>query len=120
MARRHQRPQRRERQGRRARQNGERGNDGTNGQNGENGKDGAPGQDGKSAYDLAVEAGFVGSPGQWRQSLKGRRASRAGGPPISTHTTVVCVDPNGASGKATLVIGAANCTGKTQLTVFIP
>ena len=34
--------------------------------------------------------------------------------------TVVCVDPNGASGKATLVIGAANCVGKTQLTVLVP
>jgi hypothetical protein len=30
------------------------------------------------------------------------------------------VDPNGASGKATLTIGAVNCAGKTQLTVYIP
>jgi hypothetical protein len=33
---------------------------------------------------------------------------------------VVCVDPNGSSGKATLSIGAANCVGKTQLTVYVP
>ena len=34
--------------------------------------------------------------------------------------TTVCVDPNGASGKATLVFGEANCTGKTKLQVYIP
>ena len=35
-------------------------------------------------------------------------------------TTVVFLDPNGASGKATLSIGAAACIGKTQLVVFVP
>ena len=35
------------------------------------GVDGVAGTDGKSAYDLAVEAGFIGTPAQWLASLKG-------------------------------------------------
>ena len=81
---------------------------GAAGQSGVNGNDGAPGHDGKDGAQ-----GPQGAPGQ-----DGKAGPQ--GPPISTKTTVVCVDPNGASGKATLVIGATACVGKTQLTVFVP
>jgi len=43
-------------------------------QNGKNGADGSDGQDGaagKSAYDLAVENGFVGTVAEWLDSLQG-------------------------------------------------
>ena len=40
--------------------------------NGTNGLNGTNGQDGKSAYDIAVEQGFVGSEQEWLESLKGQ------------------------------------------------
>ncbi len=43
------------------------GKDGINGTNGTNGENGAPG---KSAYELAVESGFVGTLEEWLESLK--------------------------------------------------
>ena len=39
--------------------------------NGDPGKDGIIGVDGKSAYDLAVESGYVGTKAQWLASLVG-------------------------------------------------
>lgn len=56
---------------------GDDGKDGTNGKAGVDGKDGADGkdgvngQDGKSAYEIAVENGFVGTETEWLESLKG-------------------------------------------------
>ena len=58
--------------------------------NGEDGQDGAPGQDGahgKSAYELAVEAGFNGTSAEWLDSLVGTQGpSGASGfsPTVST------------------------------------
>ena len=40
--------------------------------NGTNGLDGTNGQDGKSAYEIAVEQGFVGTETEWLESLKGQ------------------------------------------------
>ena len=40
--------------------------------NGTNGLDGTNGQDGKSAYDIAVDNGFVGTETEWLESLKGQ------------------------------------------------
>ena len=40
--------------------------------NGTNGINGTNGQDGKSAYDIAVEQGFVGTEQEWLESLKGQ------------------------------------------------
>jgi len=54
--------------------NGVNGTNGINGTNGADGKDGADGQDGtngKSAYEIAVDNGFVGTEPQWLASLKG-------------------------------------------------
>lgn len=72
------------------------GKDGTNGSNGHDGAQGPKGDTGP----------------QGPQGPKGD--------PISTQLQVICVDPNGSSGKATLTIGAAACAGKTQLQVYIP
>ncbi len=42
------------------------------GENGENGANGADGTSGKSAYEIAVENGFVGTEAEWLESLKGQ------------------------------------------------
>lgn len=45
--------------------------DGTNGTDGKDGVDGKNGVDGKSAYQIAVDNGFVGTESEWLESLKG-------------------------------------------------
>lgn len=50
---------------------GEQGPQGVTGETGETGKPGADGANGKSAYELAVDAGFTGTEAEWRDSLKG-------------------------------------------------
>ena len=56
---------------------GQNGKDGVDGQNGQDGKDGVDGKDGKdgengkSAFEIAVEGGYVGTEAQWIESLKG-------------------------------------------------
>lgn len=47
--------------------------DGINGINGTNGVDGIDGVDGKSAYEIAVDSGFVGTQAEWLLSLKGEK-----------------------------------------------
>lgn len=48
------------------------GKDGTPGKDGQPGRDGRDGVDGLSAYQLAVNAGFVGTLNEWLDSLKGK------------------------------------------------
>ncbi len=43
------------------------------------GKDGSPGKDGKSAYQIAVDHGFVGSEAEWLQSLHGKDGAATSG-----------------------------------------
>ena len=43
------------------------------------GKDGSPGSDGKSAYQIAVDHGFVGSEAEWLQSLHGKDGAATSG-----------------------------------------
>lgn len=50
---------------------GETGPAGTNGKDGANGTDGKPGTNGLSAYELAVQSGFIGNKEAWLESLKG-------------------------------------------------
>ena len=50
---------------------GKDGTDGTNGQDGKDGIDGAPGTDGKSAYEIAIANGFIGTEAEWLESLRG-------------------------------------------------
>ena len=52
---------------------GDKGDKGTDGTNGERGDDGDDGADGKSAYELAVAAGFTGTEEEWLASLKGEK-----------------------------------------------
>ena len=51
------------------------GKDGQNGKDGVDGQNGADGKDGKSAFDIAKENGFVGTKGEWLESLKGEGLS---------------------------------------------
>lgn len=54
--------------------NGKDGKNGTNGKDGKDGKDGKAGKDGangKTAYEIAVENGFVGTEEEWLESLQG-------------------------------------------------
>ena len=62
---------------------GEQGPPGADGQPGKNGEQGSPGVDGrdgldgtngKSAFEIAVENGFVGTEAEWLESLKGKDA----------------------------------------------
>lgn len=69
--------------------------------NGEDGQDGAQGQDGadgKSAYELAVEAGFTGTSAEWLDSLVGPEG------------------PSGASGFSPIV-STTPITSGTQVTI---
>ena len=56
--------------------NGADGRDGVDGTNGTNGKDGVNGKDGKSAYEVAVSNGFVGTEQEWIVSLKGQQGEK--------------------------------------------
>ena len=48
------------------------GAEGAKGDNGKDGDDGADGANGKSAYELAVDNGFVGTEAEWVASLQGK------------------------------------------------
>ena len=50
---------------------GEKGDDGEQGKQGEKGDDGEQGEKGKSAYEVALDNGFVGTEAAWLKSLKG-------------------------------------------------
>lgn len=52
---------------------GPKGDPGPPGPQGEPGEPGADGQPGKSAYEVAVENGFVGSESEWLESIKGEK-----------------------------------------------
>ena len=49
---------------------------GSDGRNGANGKDGSNGKDGLSAYQIAVQNGYVGTQSQWLLSLKGTQGNK--------------------------------------------
>lgn len=53
-------------------QPGKDGLNGSDGRDGQPGKDGADGTNGKSAFEIAVEYGFVGTETEWLESLKGK------------------------------------------------
>ena len=50
-------------------------------QQGTPGEPGPPGKDGKSAYEIAVEHGFIGSEEEWLKSLHGKDGTNSGGNP---------------------------------------
>lgn len=58
---------------------GEKGDQGLTGKDGKNGKDGEMGRDGDdglSAYQIAVQSGFIGTSEEWLESLKGGSGSK--------------------------------------------
>ena len=54
-------------------QDGADGLPGQDGQDGANGTDGVDGQDGESAYQIALDNGFVGTETEWLESIKGEQ-----------------------------------------------
>ncbi len=68
--------------------NGVDGEDGADGIDGTNGVDGEDGIDGKSAYQIAVEQGFIGTEDEWLESLKGEKGEK-GDSAISEFTSVL-------------------------------
>lgn len=50
---------------------------------------GLPGKDGKSAYEVAVEQGFVGTVDEWLESLKGRDGANGTSEPVSMNFPTV-------------------------------
>ena len=65
---------------------------GKNGIDGVNGKDGVDGKDGLSAYEIAVQNGFVGTESEWLSSLKGKDGADGTSPEISGFATMEYVD----------------------------
>ena len=59
-------------------QRGDRGQKGDQGVQGRQGVQGVAGANGKSAYEIALETGFVGSKEQWIASLKGQKGDDTG------------------------------------------
>lgn len=68
---------------------GEKGDQGVQGEQGPQGLPGKDGEDGKSAYQIALDNGFVGTEPEWLQSLKG-----------STSELTPVVGPQGEQGPA--------------------
>ena len=78
---------------------GEKGDKGDPGTPGSDGLDGADGVDGKSAYDIAVAHGFVGTEAEWLESLKGE-PGKDGEPGADGYTPVKGTDYWTAEDKA--------------------
>lgn len=81
---------------------GDKGDKGDPGTPGSDGLDGADGVDGKSAYDIAVAHGFVGTEAEWLESLKGApgKDGAPGAPGADGYTPVKGTDYWTAEDKA--------------------
>lgn len=71
---------------------GKNGIDGVNGKDGINGEDGTNGKDGLSAYEIAVQNGFIGTESEWLSSLKGKDGVDGNSPEVSSFATTEYVD----------------------------
>ena len=71
---------------------GKNGIDGVNGKDGIDGKDGADGKDGLSAYEIALNNGFVGTESEWLTFLKGKDGADGTSPEISGFATTEYVE----------------------------
>ena len=72
--------------------NGTDGKDGIDGEDGTDGKDGADGKDGLSAYEIALNNGFVGTESEWLASLKGKDGVDGDSPEVSGFATTEYVE----------------------------
>lgn len=81
---------------------GEQGPQGPAGQNGTNGINGTDGSDGKSAYEIAVENGFVGDETAWLASLKGEKGQQGPQGPTGPQGPAGTTDYNNLSNKPTI------------------
>lgn len=68
------------------------GKDGADGINGKDGADGKNGADGLSAYEIAVQHGFVGTESEWLASLKGKDGADGNSPEVSGFATTKYVE----------------------------
>lgn len=68
------------------------GKDGINGKDGANGRNGTDGKDGLSAYEIALNNGFVGTESEWLDSLKGKDGEDGNSPEVSGFATTKYVD----------------------------
>lgn len=64
---------------------------GKDGVPGKDGKDGVNGKDGKSAYEIAVDHGFIGSESDWLQSLHGKDGTNGSGDGGDTSLSVEAI-----------------------------
>ncbi len=71
---------------------GKDGADGVNGKDGADGRNGTDGKDGLSAYEIAVQNGFVGTETEWLESLKGKDGTDGNSPEVSGFATTEYVD----------------------------
>lgn len=81
---------------------GAQGPQGPAGQNGTNGTNGADGSDGKSAYEIAVENGFVGNETAWLASLKGEQGEQGPQGPTGPQGPAGTTDYNNLDNKPTI------------------
>jgi len=68
------------------------GKDGINGKDGADGRNGIDGKDGLSAYEIALNNGFVGTESEWFDSLKGKDGIDGISPEVSGFATTEYVD----------------------------
>jgi hypothetical protein len=68
------------------------GKDGINGKDGADGRNGIDGKDGLSAYEIALNNGFVGTESEWLDSLKGKDGIDGISPEVSGFATTEYVD----------------------------
>lgn len=72
--------------------NGTNGKDGINGKDGADGRNGTDGKDGLSAYEIALNNGFVGTESEWLASLKGKDGADGNSPEVSGYATTEYVE----------------------------
>ncbi len=75
------------------------GKDGIDGKDGVDGKDGTDGKDGKSAYEIAVDNGFVGTEVEWLESLKGQDGQNGKDGSVVTGSSIGVDGINGKDGQ---------------------
>ena len=92
---------------------GTNGRDGVDGQPGRDGQDGLPGSRGLSAYEIAVNNGFIGTEAEWLESLRGPAgqdgaAGRDGASGVACNAHIDSITPSAAGDKFNVRIDIDN------------